>query len=91
MTRKVKSYLSGMKVVIDETELDHMSQQCEPSGERLLLLLLLLLFFFFFGAPSTTFLGALNIEGEYNSGWQILFYLFIFLSPQYYVPGGIKY
>ena len=43
MTRKVKSYLSGMKVVIDETELDHMSQQCEPSGERLLLLLLLLL------------------------------------------------
>ena len=25
----------------------------------------------FFWAPSTTFLGALNIEGEYNWGWQM--------------------
>ena len=25
----------------------------------------------FFWAPITTFLGALNIEGEYNSGWQM--------------------
>ena len=35
------------------------------------LLLLLIIIIFFFRAPSTTFLGALNIEGKYNSGWQM--------------------
>ena len=32
---------------------------------------IIMLFYFISWAPSTTFLGALNIEGEYNSGWQM--------------------
>ena len=36
-----------------------------------LIIIIIIIIIFFFWAPSTTFLGALNIEDEYNSGWQM--------------------
>lgn len=34
MVRKVKSYLNGIKVISDETQLNEMSLQCEPAPRK---------------------------------------------------------